>query len=51
MAKNPTANAGDLSCEFDPWAVKIPWRRAQQPSPGILPGESQWTEESGCYSP
>ena len=38
-------NAGDLG--FDPWIRKIPWRRAQQPTPGFLPGESPWTEEPG----
>ena len=27
--------------EFDPWAGKIPWRRAGQPTPVFLPGESQ----------
>ena len=27
-------------CGFDPWAGKIPWRRAWQPSPVFLPGES-----------
>ena len=25
---------------FDPWAGKIPWRRAWQPTPVFLPGES-----------
>ena len=30
---------------FDPWVWKIPWRRAWQPSPAFLPGESAWTEE------
>ena len=25
---------------FDPWVGKIPWRRAQQPTPVFLPGES-----------
>ena len=25
--------------ELDPWVGKIPWRRAQQPTPGFLPGE------------
>ena len=29
------------------WAGKIPWRRAWQPTPVFLPGESPWTEESG----
>ena len=26
--------------EFDPWVGKIPWRRAWQPTPVFLPGES-----------
>ena len=26
---------------FDPWIGKIPWRRAWQPTPVFLPGESQ----------
>ena len=30
---------------FDPWIGKIPWRRAWQPFPVFLPGESPWTEE------
>ena len=30
---------------FDPWVVKSPWRRAWQPTPVFLPGESSWTEE------
>ena len=32
-----------LQCErpgFDPWASRIPWRRARQPTPVFLPGES-----------
>ena len=32
---------------FDPWVEKIPWRRAWQPTPVFLPGESPWTEEPG----
>ena len=32
---------------FHPWVGKIPWRRAWQPPPLFLPGESQWTEEPG----
>ena len=27
-------------CGFDPWVGKIPWRRAWQPTPVFLPGES-----------
>ena len=29
---------------FDPWVDKIPWRKAWQPIPVFLPGESSWTE-------
>ena len=25
---------------FNPWVRKIPWRRAQQPTPVFLPGET-----------
>ena len=32
---------------FSPWVGKIPWRRARQPTPVILPGESPWTEKPG----
>ena len=32
---------------LDPWVGKIPWRRACQPSPVFLAGESPWTEEPG----
>ena len=32
---------------FNPWVGKIPWRRAWPPTPLLLPGESQWTEEPG----
>ena len=30
---------------FWSWVGKIPWRRAWQPTPVFLPGESPWTEE------
>ena len=32
---------------FDPWVMKIPWRRAWQPTPVFLPGGFPWTEEPG----
>ena len=32
---------------FDPWAGKILWRRAGQPTPVFLPGESPGTQEPG----
>ena len=33
---------------FDPWVGKIPWRRAWQPTPVFLPGESHGEELAGC---
>ena len=34
---------------FDPWARKMPWRRAWQPPPVSLPGESHGQESlAGC---
>ena len=42
MVKNPPAMPG-----FNPGVRKIPWRRAGQPTPVFLPGESPWTEEPG----
>ena len=50
MVKNPPCNAGD---GFDPWVGKVPWRRAWQPTPVFLPGESHgqrgawWTTVHG----
>ena len=41
VVKNPPANAGDRRRRFDPWVGQIPWRRAWQPTPVFLPGESQ----------
>ena len=38
--KNQPANAGDIRFRFYPWAGKIPWRRAWQPTPVFLPRES-----------
>ena len=32
---------------FYPWVWKIPWRRARQPTPVFLPGESPRTEQPG----
>ena len=36
---------------FDPWVRKIPWRRAWQPTPVILPGESHEQMNLVGYSP
>ena len=35
------------SCTFDPWVGKIPWRRAWQPTPVFLPGESHGQRSLG----
>ena len=37
--------------EFNPWVGKIPWRRAQQPTPGFLPGGSHGQRSLVDYSP
>ena len=37
-------------CGFEPWVRKIPWRRAWQPAPVFLPGESQTEEPGGLQS-
>ena len=47
VVKNPPANAEDKETWVRPWVRKIPWRRAQQPTPVFLLGESPWTEEAG----
>ena len=36
---------------FDPWIKKIPRRRAWQPTPGFLPGESHGQKSLTAYSP
>ena len=40
QVKNPLASAGDTGDgKFDPWVVKIPWRRKRLPTPVFLPGK------------
>ena len=36
---------------FNPWIRKIPWRRAWQPTPVFLPGESPGQRSLVGYSP
>ena len=43
--KEFACNPGDLSSI--PGLGRFPWRRAWQPTPVSLPGESPWTEEPG----
>ena len=51
MVKNLPANAGDKRCGFDPWVGNMPWRRAWQPTPVFLPGESHGQRSLAGYSP
>ena len=36
---------------FDPWVGKMPWRRAWQPTPVFLPGESHGQKSLVGYGP
>ena len=38
-------------CRFIPWVRKIPWRRAWQPTPTFLPGESHGQRSLAGYGP
>ena len=50
--KEPTCQCRSCKrCGFDPWVRKIPWRRAQQPSPLFLPEESHGQRSLEGYSP
>ena len=51
MVKNLPANAGDTRQGFDPWVRKIPCKRAWQPTPVFLPGESHGQKTLEGYSP
>ena len=50
VVKNLAANAGNLR-NVNPWVGKIPWRRAQQPTPVFLPGESHGRRKLAGYCP
>ena len=49
LAKNSSANAGDRRLGFSPW-VRNNWRRAWQPTPVFLPGESHGQRSLEGYS-
>jgi len=52
VVKKLLANAKDVKRqEFNPWVGKIPWRRAWQPTPVFLPGESHGHRSLEGYSP
>ena len=47
LVKNMPGNAGDMSSFPEPG--KTPWRRAWQPTPGFLPGESHGQRSLADY--
>ena len=53
LAKNPPVNTGDVrdAGSISPWVGKVLWRRAWQPTPVLLPGESHGQRSLVGYSP
>ena len=52
VVKSPPANANrHKRREFDPWVEKIPQRRAWQPTPVFLLGESHGQRRLVSYGP
>ena len=50
VVKNPPANAGDLrDTGLIPGSGRFPWRRASQPTPVVLPGESHGQRSLADY--
>ena len=49
--QEPAANAGAVKTWSHPWIGKIPWRRAQQPTPGFLPREPHRQRSMEDYGP
>ena len=50
-AKNRLQRRRRRSCRINPWVGKIPWRRAQQPTPLFLPAESHGQRSLAGHSP
>ena len=51
VVKNLPADAKNMRCRFFPWVGKILWKRAWQPTPIFLLGESHWQESLVGYGP
>ena len=49
-SKEAACNVGATGDMVDPWVRKIPWRRAWQPTPVFLPGESHGQRSLARYS-
>ena len=50
VVKNPPVNSGDIR-DMGSGLRRFPWRRAQQPTPVFLPGESHGQRSLAGYSP
>ena len=48
VVKNPPGDV--MRCGFYPWVGNIPWRKARQPTPVFLPGESHGQRNLAGYS-
>ena len=52
VVKNPPADAGVIKKRgFNSWVWKTPWRKAWQPTPVFMPGESHGERSLASYSP
>ena len=49
--KEPVCQYRRQRSRFDPWIRKNPWKRAQQPTPAFLPGESHGQRSLLSYCP
>ena len=47
FSSNESTSRTPKRWEFSPWVGKIPWRRAWQPTPVLLPGKAPQTEKPG----
>ena len=50
MGKESACSAGDAADAVQSLVRKIPWRRAWQPTPAVLPGESHGQRSLADYS-
>ena len=51
LSGKESTNAGDRRVEFNPWDMKIPWRKKWQPTPVFLPGKFHGQRRLASCSP
>ena len=51
MVKNLCASVRDKRHRFNPWVMKIPWKKAWLPTPVFLLGEPSYIEKPAGYGP